>query len=277
MQVICSQRALATALQTLSRMTKKELFPLSRSVLLTTHVEQGMLTLLARGMNGSTGMVIRIPATVAQEGQVLASIEPLAEYVGGLRPGNLTLQYAHPETEAPQEQALVPIPQELKRATTLFPLQITSSYRSAAGTVSTYQARVATWTQRDLYPHLEINTWLATAISIPIRHPSALKKALARCLPFVNKGSQEKGEAQELEGILVHLDTNSIAFSAATRTTLICSSLPLDYPISSSFTGLFYGKAFSGMKEALSEETIRLTLARDEATHTMILLFSTES
>jgi hypothetical protein len=236
-----------------------------------------MLTLLARGMNDSVGMIIRIPATIAQEGQVLASIEPFTEYVGGLRPGNLTLQYAYTETEAPQEPARVPIPQALTKATTLFPLQITSSYRSAGGTVSTYQARVATWTQQDLYPHVEINTWLATAISIPIRHPSALKKALARCLPFVNKGGQEKGKAQELEGILVHLDTDSIAFSAATRTMLICSSLPLDHPISSSCTGLFYGKAFSGIKEALSQETIRLTLAHDEATHTMILLFSTES
>ena len=57
----------------------------------------------------------------------------------------------------------------------------------------------------------------------------------------------------------------------------VSSSLPLDHPVPSSCAGLFYGKAFSGIKEALSQETIRLTLARDEATHTMILLFSTES
>ncbi len=128
MQVICSQAELATALRALSRMTKKELFPLYHSVLLTatypaTDSAQGVLTLLGISMYGMVGMVMHLPATVDQEGQVLVSIEPLTEYVAGLRPGNLTLGYERAEPSAEEEQALSPLSQVLHAPTTLFPLQ----------------------------------------------------------------------------------------------------------------------------------------------------------
>ncbi len=104
---------------------------------------------------------------------------------------------------------------------------------------------------------------------------ASLKEAIAHCAPLANKGRRWKGEATEMDGILLRLNADSIEFFAATGTMLISHRLPLHHSASFSFTGLFPGKALSWMKESLSDGEVTLALARDEHTHKDVLLFST--
>lgn len=274
MRVICSQRDLTPSLKAMSTIAKKEIVPLFTAVLFSARTqpasEQGLLTLTGTGMYGAVGVFIQLPTVVAEAGQALVPIEPLAEYISTLH-GDIIL---HQEQEAPEiplseEEASVSSPLGVPK--TVLPFQIENRSLSNAGTESRHRAELKAWAH-DHYPAPPVEDWLAPGGVVATLSITAFKKAIAACAPVAKEG-RRKGDAFQMSGILVRIDADSVDLSSTTGTALISCHLPLNAPTSLSFTGLFAGEAFSWMLKALPKHgEVILSLAWDEHVQKPVLL-----
>src|SRR6266496_2162884 len=208
MRVRCTRDLLAPALCSISRIAKKEIFPLYHAVLFTAipgHMpEQGKLTLVGMGMLGTVGLFTQLPAIVEEEGQVLVPIEPLASYIETLHSGSLTLSQAREEIPLVEEQVQDQMALSLIAPERVAPLQIESASTSASGKCSINHARLHAWSSRH-YPLPLVQDWGTNPAVTCTLQASLFKKALAACAPFAREGTGHKGSADEMYGVLVRL------------------------------------------------------------------------
>ena len=267
MRVICSQKLLTHVLETMSHLLKQEIFPIYHSILLSAQcTESESLTLIGSGMYGMVGMLCHIPSTIEEDGQVLVPIEPLAEYIGTLRSGFLTLSQERKE--------LIPSIQPLdiaRRPEQAPPLTIESRYASQMGTISMNTARLKSWVA-GAYPVPPIAQWLEEGVPIATFSASALRAAIAVCVPIARGHTRQKQGALEMSGILLRVDEREVVLIATTGNILVSHRISLGHPSPLSFSLLFDGKALEWIKKVLPEDgEITLTLAGDGKQNVLLL------
>ena len=267
MRIICSQELLSPVLKTMSRLLKQEVFPLFHNVLLSTHhVGQESLTLLGSEMDGRVGMLCSLPATIEEEGQVLVPIEPFAEYCATLRSGALKLSQERTASLPPiQPHDIAHKPQKAPSLT------IESHFISQAGTISTNTARLKSWVT-GAYPIPPIERWLAEGVPIATLSASALRTALARCIPIAGRQRRQKQGAPEMKGIFLQVHGQAARLTATTGTLLISHHIALNSSSPLSFSFLFETTALTWMRNALPEDgEITLSLTQDGQQNVLLL------